>query len=289
MNRTLKQQLATVAAVLLSAAFCHAAPSNDTADLVKASLVADVDAAAPGRPFMLGVRLKMKPHWHTYWVNPGETGEATKVTLTGPRGFEFGEVQWPLPSKIAAPGGFSYGYEGEVLLLIPVTVSADVATTGEAALAADVRWLSCKETCVEGGAKLTLSLPLAASPRPANRELFDTWLRRLPTSKDAAATSEKLSAVAQPKTENGQPAPALLVRWKEAPKKVEWFPVSTRAVAVEKVVVRHDGAVTRIEFKPTVYKPDQVPGGRVDSVLVYEGPDGLRRGVSVPIMVPVPQ
>src|SRR5687767_12886440 len=91
-------------------------------DLVKPSLLADAATVAPGGSFTLGVRLKMKPHWHTYWVNPGEAGDATKVSLTGPPGFEFGAVQWPLPSMIDAPGGITYGYEDEVLLLVPVTV-----------------------------------------------------------------------------------------------------------------------------------------------------------------------
>src|SRR5688500_145148 len=89
-----------VATLLLVAATGLASPASADTDSVQATLLADADAAAPGRAFTLGVRLKMKPHWHTYWVNPGEYGTPTRVKLTGPAGFEFGAVQWPLPTKI---------------------------------------------------------------------------------------------------------------------------------------------------------------------------------------------
>src|SRR4051812_41622961 len=115
----------SVAVLLLAiASTCAAAPAN--ADLVKATVLADVEAVAPGGTFTLGVRLKVTPGWHVYWVNPGETGDATRVVVTGPTGFEFGPVQYPIPTKIEVDGGVAYGYENEVLLLIPVKVGGDV-------------------------------------------------------------------------------------------------------------------------------------------------------------------
>src|SRR5688572_9878405 len=149
---------AAVVVLVFVAAVSSATPAAADTDSVQATLLADADAAAPGREFTLGVRLKMKPRWHTYWVNPGEYGTPTRVKLTGPAGFEFGAVQWPLPTKIDAPGGVSYGYEDEVLLLVPVKVSKDVPAGGSATLDADVSWLSCKEECVPGKAKLTVTL-----------------------------------------------------------------------------------------------------------------------------------
>jgi thiol:disulfide interchange protein DsbD len=39
-------------------------------ELVKAELLADTTAVVPGKPFTVGVLLKMAPHWHTYWKFP---------------------------------------------------------------------------------------------------------------------------------------------------------------------------------------------------------------------------
>ena len=274
--------------LVVVAATAGPAPNADAeTDSVQASLLADAEAATPGGSFTLGVRLKMKPHWHTYWVNPGEYGTPTRIKLAGPSAFEFGEVQWPLPTKIDAPGGLSYGYEEEVLLLVPVKVSQDVKPGGDSTITADVSWLSCKEACVPGKAKLTLALPVRAEGKPANRELFDTWRQRLPVPKDQAPVAGAVAVVEH--DPNGSPKPGFVVRWKKSPRKVEWFPVSTKAIAIEDVGVDDTVHGTHVTYKPTVFKPDQAAGGRVEGVLVYEDAAGKRRGVNLPVTVPVPK
>ena len=50
-------------------------------ELVKASLLADTGAVAPGKPFTVGLRLKMAPRWHTYWENSGDAGLPTTKNL----------------------------------------------------------------------------------------------------------------------------------------------------------------------------------------------------------------
>lgn len=245
-------------------------------DLVKATLVADTDAVAPGASFTLGVRFTIKPHWHIYWKNPGEAGDATRVKLSGPAGLAFGAVQFPLPTKIEADGGVTYGYENEVMLLVPVTVSKDLAAGAAATIQAELTWQSCKDTCIDGSAKVTLDLPVARAQGAANRELFETWRGRMP----AAQGGEAIAKIEQEKPTE------VTVHWKQAPAgKVDWYPVSTEAVAIENVVVAQQGNRTTIRFKPTVYKPADVPEGRVQGVLVFEDGAGRRHGVELPVTV----
>ena len=47
-----------------------------------ATLVSDTDAVAPGKPFRVGLRLRLAPGWHTYWQNPGDAGVPPELTLT---------------------------------------------------------------------------------------------------------------------------------------------------------------------------------------------------------------
>jgi thiol:disulfide interchange protein DsbD len=56
----------------------------------------------------------------------------------------------------------NYGYEGEVLHLVPLTVPADAQPGTRATLSARADWLVCKETCIPEGADLALELPVAA-------------------------------------------------------------------------------------------------------------------------------
>jgi DsbC/DsbD-like thiol-disulfide interchange protein len=276
------------AALLSAVTAAPARAGGSTANLVTASLLADVDAAAPGSTFALGVRLDIKRGWHTYWVNPGEAGQATTIKMTGPAGFTFGPVQWPLPTRLEHDGTVTFGYEKEVLLLVPVTVAKDAAGAGDkagaaggtATLNADVSWLSCQdEACVGGGAQLSVALPVRPEAKPANAELFAAWRQRLPVARDQAAA---VAAVDQPAGAGGAPGTSLTVRWNEPPRKVEWFPVATDAVAIGDIVLAHGGKETKITFKPTVYKADAIPDNRVDSLLVYEDAKGVRHGVPVP-------
>jgi DsbC/DsbD-like thiol-disulfide interchange protein len=250
---------------------------------VKASLLASVDAAAPSKSFVVGVRLKLAPHWHIYWINPGESGAAPQITPSGPDGFEFGPIQWPLPTRIDIDGGVTYGYEDEVLLLIPVKAPKELGAGRNVTLTADASWLVCKESCIEGKATLSVTLPVANHSKPTHAELFEKWQDRLPMPKEKSG--EVLANVDQATGPDGSPAPAISMRWRQAPRKVEWFPIATSAVAIENVNVEHNGELTRISYKPTIYKPDRVPGGRLDSVVVYEDAQGRRRGVVVPLRI----
>ena len=256
-------------------------------ELVVATALVDVETVAPGGEFTLGVRLKIAPHYHVYWRNPGETGDATKITVSGPAGFSFGDVQWPLPTRFNTEAGISYGYENEVLLLIPVTV-AKSAAAGSAAIDVQTSWLSCKDICIEGEAKLQAKVTIGQATRPANAELFAAWRDKLPVYGMESPEGKPLVTVEQGAAADGQPGATLRLQWDGAPSKVEWFPVSTRAVAIEDVVVAHDKTTTRITYKPTVYKPADVPGGAMQSVLVFEDGDGKRMGFFVPFKVAIP-
>ena len=89
-----------VPALCASALAFASARAQDASDLVKAELLAEPLAIAPGQPFTVGIKLTMKEHWHTYWRNPGDSGEPTRVTWKLPQGFAAGELQWPAPSLI---------------------------------------------------------------------------------------------------------------------------------------------------------------------------------------------
>src|SRR4051812_25492822 len=73
--------------------------------LVAATLLCDRASIERGKPFDVGVLFKIKPGWHVYWKNPGDSGIATSVDFKLPDGFTVGELQFPVPERIDAPGG----------------------------------------------------------------------------------------------------------------------------------------------------------------------------------------
>lgn len=130
---------------------------------VEAELVADVAAIRPGQEFQLALRLKMEPHWHVYWINPGDTGLVPEVSWSLPEGFEVGELEFPVPHRIPTPPLVSYGYEDEIFLLAKVKAPESLAVGETVRIDGDASWLVCKEACIPGDAKLGLELPVSES------------------------------------------------------------------------------------------------------------------------------
>lgn len=134
---------------------------------VRADLLADVSTVQPGTPFTVALRLRMDPHWHVYWRNPGESGLPTSIDWTLPDGYTAGPMAWPVPRTVELGGLVSYAYENEVVHPVRITPPADAAP-GEITLRAEVRWLECKEICLPGDATLTLTLPVRAETPDAD-------------------------------------------------------------------------------------------------------------------------
>jgi thiol:disulfide interchange protein DsbD len=142
--------------------------------------LADTNAIVPGKPFTVGLLLRMAPGWHTYWKFSGDAGLPTELKWKLPPGWKIGEVQWPIPLKTIDPGDIqTYGYVDEVLLAQEVTPPPKIENS-TIKLVADASWLVCEKICIPGSATLALELPVSASSQPANTELFPRYRRLLP-------------------------------------------------------------------------------------------------------------
>lgn len=169
--------LSAIALICLSATLHADEPSH-----VKVALIPEVRTIAPGTPFWVAVRLKMDPRWHTYWINPGDSGDPTKIKWNLPPGFEAGPIQWPHPERIEVPPLVSFGYEGEAALLVRITPSRDLKIGEGVTLAAHVSWLECEELCIPGEA--TVSAVVRTGPDaesdPIHAKFFADARARLP-------------------------------------------------------------------------------------------------------------
>jgi DsbC/DsbD-like thiol-disulfide interchange protein len=130
---------------------------------VNVTLLSESSALVPGATAWLGVRLQHEPHWHTYWINPGDSGLPTKLAWQLPPGFGAGEINWPTPTRISLGDLQNFGYEGDVLLPVPLQVPADAKPGTLARIGAEVKYLVCREECIPGKASIALDLPVRAS------------------------------------------------------------------------------------------------------------------------------
>ena len=149
-------------------------------ELVREELLADTNAIVPGKPFTVGLLLKMAPGWHTYWKFSGDAGLPTELKWKLPPGWKTGEIQWPIPLKTIDPGDIeTYGYENEVLLMQEITPPPNIDTSS-VKLIAEANWLVCEKICIPGSATLQLDLPVAPTSQPANTDVFARYRGLLP-------------------------------------------------------------------------------------------------------------
>ena len=159
---------------------------------VTASLVAERTALVPGQTTTVALRLVHAAGWHTYWKNPGASGLPTTAEWTLPSDFSAGAIRWPAPEITDTGGLVTYGYGGDLLLLVDIAVPADAKPGTSVELRAKVEWLSCKESCLPGGAEVALQLPVEATAE------FDAqWAAKIAAARAAVPQpSGKLAAQA---------------------------------------------------------------------------------------------
>lgn len=153
--------------LILSAFLTLALPLTSIAEeqqqpdrLVKIRLLPQTSQVKPGDEIWIGIEQSIAPHWHTYWINPGDSGTAPMATWSLPEGFEISEILWPTPEKISYGKLLNYGYNEKVILLQKLKVPADLPQ-GPITLNADIELLVCQDECIPeyGTYALTLNDP----------------------------------------------------------------------------------------------------------------------------------
>jgi len=127
----------------------------------EATLVSEQDAIVPGEPLTVGLRLEMDAGWHSYWKNPGASGEPTTLDWALPEDYETSGFQWPYPHRIEFGSLISYGYSDEVLLIATVTPPDTLTPGTTATLGGRAEWLICEEICLPAHSEVEVTLPVA--------------------------------------------------------------------------------------------------------------------------------
>ncbi|MFT3727576.1 MAG: protein-disulfide reductase DsbD family protein [Terricaulis sp.] len=137
---------------------------------VQISLISDAAAIAPGEHFKVALVQHIEQGWHTYWRNPGDSGDATKINWHLPAGFAAGDIQWPVPERMPVSFLMNYGYAGEAVFPVSMSAPAHMPADATVTLVADVSWLVCADICVPEHGTATLTLPLEAQGRANNAD-----------------------------------------------------------------------------------------------------------------------
>lgn len=110
-----------------------------------------------GQEWMLALRFTpSSPEWHGYWANPGDAGQGMRLDLKLPDGWSMGKPLYPAPKTLEIAGLMNHIYEGEYVVLVPVTVGQGAPP---AELAGYVEYLACTDRiCVPQDAVLNAQI-----------------------------------------------------------------------------------------------------------------------------------
>ena len=164
---------------------------------VRVELLSEVTSFTPGQTFWVGLHQRISPGWHTYWMNPGDSGEPPRIEWALPSGFTAGEIAWPFPGTIPAGPAMTYGYSGEVVLPIPVTSTSTLGRGKRVTLRGRASWLVCEQMCIPEEAPIALTLAVARgapAPDPRGAPLIAAARRNVPTPSPWAASFVAASA-----------------------------------------------------------------------------------------------
>lgn len=155
-----------------------------TTPQVRAELLAHApQGVQPGQPVWVGLQITHQPAWHTYWKNPGDSGLATSLTWTLPPGVTAGDIAWPVPHKIRIGTLANYGFEGTLLLPVPLTIAPDFKPpllASELEVKLHAVWLVCRQECIPEEGDFVLKLPVKSSTG-MHAAAFDAALAAQPT------------------------------------------------------------------------------------------------------------
>jgi thiol:disulfide interchange protein len=161
-------------------------------DNVKARLVSEVAAIGPGQAFWVALELDIRDGWHTYWRNPGDSGEPTKLVWQLPPGFAAGDIVWTTPHRFEIAPLVNYGYAKHAVHMVRITAPKDLTAGTSVSLAAKASWLVCSDVCIPEDANLQLTLPVssqAGGVDPASAALFTTARSELPNGQPAPTSA----------------------------------------------------------------------------------------------------
>lgn len=138
----------------------NSVPKDGQPRYVTLRIVPEKTAASAGDTLWIAIEQTHQASWHTYWKNPGDSGEATSISWDMPDGFKAGEIEFPAPIKLPYGPLMNYGFADKVVLLVPITIPNKLSGH-EVTIKANISWLVCNDICIPETQDVSLTLPIA--------------------------------------------------------------------------------------------------------------------------------
>ena len=107
------------------------------------------------------VKFNLDKDWHTYWINPGDSGDPASFNWELPNGFNISEPIWPTPELIPYPPLTTFGYTDELKLLFKLSLPKQFDPINKFSVIS--KWLVCADVCIPQEGKVNFILSKGSS------------------------------------------------------------------------------------------------------------------------------
>ena len=145
-------------------------------DHAEITIVGNTNIISEPGVIQLGYKFVFTPGWHTYWINPGDSGGPPIFEFNSPSGWDINENVWPGPQKIIYPPLMTFGYVDEVIFPFELNLK----NLNDQATEITTKFLVCDDICVPEEAILLLSLKNGVLNIDEKPEELKKWLNRVP-------------------------------------------------------------------------------------------------------------
>ena len=125
--------------------------SNSSAEIIH-----DIQSLKPNQEYLIGVKFNLDTGWHTYWKNPGDSGEKASFEWNLPDGLVLEGPFWPQPEKIPYPPLMTFGYNDQVTVFFKLSSTQVINDDLEISLS--TKWLACADVCLPQETNITTNI-----------------------------------------------------------------------------------------------------------------------------------
>ncbi len=222
----------------------------------KVDLVNLTPDVRPGETALIAMRFRCDPHFHIYWHNPGDAGQAPTVEWKEKSGADIGAFIWPGPKLIDQSGVMNFVYEDETLLLMKVKVPADAK--GALMFKGKAEWLECDDTgCWPHDKQVELAVKVGAGnvAYKYDAKLYPALRPRLSTT---ASSDGKTLTVALPAGEK------LTKTWFPARNFITPTATAKQKLVGDAIVLELADATEKLDSGDLLFTTRSADGGFVD-------------------------
>lgn len=250
--------------------FSNTSQANTSDNHIVLRLLPSQTEVKGGQTITVGLEQTIDEGWHTYWVNPGDSGTAARVSWSGLEGIEAAPIQWPIPKRLPVPPLMNFGYEDNVVLLQDITLPENLPDE-PVTLTATVDVLVCEKICIPETHNASFTINGDEDAVPAAIEMAKTKLPLL-LNLETKTKEEDGTLSLQVKTDTPQAF--------SNTDSIELYPVEWGIIDnAQETTAAIDGSTLLLNHPRGDRKLSDVP--QSDVLITYTDASGMRKGVVV--------